>query len=144
MLTNRKARFDYEIDAKTVEAGIMLVGTEVKSIRLGRANLTGAFVTERDGELWLVGMKVDPCPYARVQHEPLRARKLLLHKREINRLGAAIQREGVSLVLLGITERRGRFKAELGLGKGKKAADKRATIKDRDWKRQQDRLMKGR
>jgi len=140
MIDNRKARHDYEI-IETVEAGIVLTGPEVKSLRLGRAGISDAFAVERGGELWISNMRIDPLPNARDQGDPKRLRKLLLHRREIATLAAAVARKGLTVVPLNVHERRGRFKLELGLAKGRNAHDKRQAAKERDWKREKARLL---
>ena len=139
---NRKARFNYAVD-DTVEAGIALTGTEVKSLRGGRSTIAESYVTEDGGEAWLVNANIPL--YAsgnRYNHEPKRARKLLLHRAQINKLIGAIQREGRTVVPLQVYfNEQGRAKIEIALAKGKQAHDKRQSIKDRDWKRQRSRLM---
>lgn len=139
---NRKARFDYFIE-ETFEAGLQLTGTEVKSLRGGRSTIAESYVTEDGGEAWLVNANIPL--YAsgnRYNHEPKRARKLLLHRAQINRLIGAIQREGRTVVPLQVYfNKQGRAKIEIALAKGKQAHDKRQSIKDRDWKRQRSRLM---
>ena len=142
---NRKARRDYFIE-ETYEAGIVLTGTETKSLRNGRANINDSYARERGGEIWLEGCHISRYGSAtRDNHEPTRPRKLLLHRREISRLIGATNRSGYTLVPLGIYfNRRGIAKVELGLGKGKHSYDKRAAIRDRDWKRQQARIMRDR
>ena len=140
---NRKARHNYFIE-DTVEAGIALTGTEVKSLRNGKANIAESYAEEKDGEIWLVNSYIPEYLQGnRFNHSPRRPRKLLLHRREINKLAGAVQRQGKTLVPLKLyfTEK-GRAKVELGLAKGKQAHDKRQAVKERDWKRQQGRLMK--
>jgi SsrA-binding protein len=140
---NRRARFDYSIES-TVEAGIVLVGSEVKTLRLGRASINEAFAAERDGEMWLFNAYFPEYEAAnRFNHEPRRPRKLLLKRREVSRLIGQTQRDGITLVPISIYfNERGRAKVELGLGKGKKKADKRASEKERDWKREQGRVLR--
>ncbi len=141
---NRRARFDYFIE-DTLEAGMMLTGTEVKVLRQGLASINEAYATERGGDIYLVNAHFPEYPAARVNHEPGRQRKLLLHRREINRLLGAIKREGITLVPLSIYfNERGRAKLELGLAKGKRKADKRETEKARDWQRDKARIMRER
>jgi SsrA-binding protein len=141
---NRRARYDYAIN-DTVEAGIMLHGTEVKVLRQGLASINEAYATERDGEMFLVNAHFPEYPSAMFNHEPRRLRKLLLRRREINKLMGAIKREGVTLVPLAIYfNERGRAKLQLGLAKGKRKADKRETEKTRDWQRDKARLMRER
>jgi SsrA-binding protein len=142
---NRKARHDYFID-DAVEAGLVLTGTEVKSLRGGRASMSDAYASEDKGELWLWNLHIpEYAPAQRFNHEPKRARKLLLHKKQIGRLLGQVQREGYTLVPLAIYfNDRGRAKCELGLARGKKAHDKRETIKQRDWNREKQRLLRSR
>lgn len=140
---NRKARFDYFIE-ETFEAGLQLTGTEVKSLRGGRSTIAESYVTETGGEAWLVNANIPL--YAsgnRYNHEPKRPRKLLLKEREISKFHGAVERKGMTLVPLSVYfNGRGRAKVELALAKGKNAADKRTTIKERDWKREKARIMK--
>jgi len=139
---NRRARHDYLIQ-DTLEAGMVLVGTEVKMLRQGQASINEAFATERDGELYLVNAHIPEYKSARDNHQPGRPRKLLIHRKERNRLMGLIKREGMTLVPLGIYfNARGLAKCELGLAKGKKKADKREAIKQRDWQRDKARLMR--
>ena len=143
---NRKARHDYFID-DTIEAGIVLTGTEVKSLREGRGNLRDSYAAERDGALWLFNAHVPEYGKAVtfLSHETRRPRKLLLHAREIDRLTGAVQREGVTLVPLAIYfNDRGIAKVDLGVARGKRKADKRETEKKRDWQREKARLMRDR
>lgn len=142
---NRKARFNYFID-ETLEAGIMLAGTEVKSLREGRADISESYASEQDGELFLVNAYIPEYKAGnRYNHETRRPRKLLLHKREINKLAGGIKRAGTTIVALKIYfNERGKAKVLLGLARGKRQHDKRAAIKDRDWKRDQARLLRER
>lgn len=142
---NRKAGRDYFIEDR-FEAGIVLTGTETKSLRDGRANINDAYARERNGEIWLEGCHIPRYEAAsRDNHEPTRPRKLLLHRREISRLIGATNRAGYTLVPISIYfNRRGVAKVELGLGKGKHNYDKRAALRDRDWKRQKERVMRER
>jgi len=142
---NRKARFEYFVE-DTYEAGIMLTGTEVKSLRDGRADISDSFAVERDGEVYLNNAHISEYRGGnRFNHEPRRTRKLLLHRREIGKLKGALQRAGKTLVPLKLYfNERGRAKVLLGVATGKKQHDKRATIKDRDWKREQGRLLRNR
>ena len=142
---NRKARHNFLIE-ETVEAGVILVGSEIKSLRAGSANITDAYASARKGELFLMNAYIPEYTFAnRLNHEPRRPRKLLLHKREISRLSGAIERKGMTLVPLSVYfNSTGRAKVELALAKGKQAHDKRQTIKDRDWKRDKARLMRDR
>ena len=140
---NRKARRNYHID-DAVEAGIALVGTEVKSLRSGQANIAEAYAEAKDGEMWLINAYIPEFSHGnRFNHEPRRPRKLLLHRREIERLSGAVQRQGMTLVPLSLYfNDRGRAKVELGLARGKKLHDKRETEKARDWQRQKARLLR--
>lgn len=142
---NRRARHDYFLDEK-YEAGIQLQGTEVKSLRTGRANLADAHAGERDGEIWLYNAYIPEYSGGnRFNHEPRRPRKLLLHKREISKLIGSIKRGGYTLIPLSIYfNQRGLAKVEVALARGKKMHDKRASEKERDWKREQGRLMRQR
>jgi SsrA-binding protein len=140
---NRRARHDYHIES-TLEAGMQLAGTEVKVLRQGLASINEAYATERDGDLYLVNAHFPEYPSARFNHVPGRPRKLLLHRREINRLMGAIKREGITLVPLAIYfNKRGCAKLELGLAKGRRKADKREVEKQRDWQRQKARILRG-
>ncbi|MBD8553118.1 SsrA-binding protein SmpB [Rhizobium sp. CFBP 8762] len=142
---NRKARFNYEI-IDTYEAGIVLTGTEVKSLREGKANIAESYATDEGGEIWLINSYLPEYLQAnRFNHETRRRRKLLLSKREVNRLMISVNREGMSLVPLKVYfNDQGRAKLELALAKGKKLHDKRETEKERDWNRQKTRLLKDR
>ncbi|MBM3543745.1 MAG: SsrA-binding protein SmpB [Alphaproteobacteria bacterium] len=140
---NRKARFNYDIEEK-LEAGIVLTGSEVKSLRAGRATIAEAYAVDERGELYLINAHISEyAGAARDGHVPTRPRKLLLHKREMARLLGAIQRQGMTLVPLRMYfNARGIAKVQLGLAKGKKLHDKRETEKKRDWDRQKGRLMR--
>lgn len=140
---NRRARFEYFID-EVFEAGIALTGTEVKALRFGEGSIAESYAEVKDGEVWLVNSNVPEFSHGnRYNHEPKRPRKLLLNTREINKFHGAVARDGMTLVPLSVYfNGRGRAKVELALAKGKKAADKRATIKERDWKREQGRLLR--
>ena len=141
---NRKARYDYTI-GETIEAGLALVGPEVKSLRAGRATLSEAWAGERDGEIWLFNCTIPEWQAGSVvaRFEPRRPRKLLLHRRQVRELLGAVTREGTTLVPLQIHfNDRGRAKVLLGLAEGKKKHDKRATIAARDWARDKARLMR--
>ncbi len=140
---NRKARFNYEIE-DSIEAGIVLTGSEVKSLRSGKANIAESYASNGGGELFLINAHIAEYPgAARNGHEPTRHRKLLLHKREMARLLGAIQRQGMALVPLRLYfNARGIAKLQLGLGRGKKIHDKRETEKKRDWERQKSRIMR--
>jgi SsrA-binding protein len=140
---NRKARHDYFIE-ETYEAGLVLQGWEVKSLRAGRAQLKEAYVFVKDGEAWLFGAHVSALPTAstHVVPDPIRTRKLLLNRAELNGLIGAVERRGYTLVPLELYWKAGRAKLRIGLAKGKKEHDKRATSKDRDWQREKSRLLK--
>lgn len=142
---NRKARYNYAIE-DTFEAGLVLGGTEVKSLRNGKANIAESYASYEDGELWLINSHIPEYLQAnRFNHEPRRRRKLLMSKREIARLSQAVAREGMTLIPLKLYfNERGRAKLQLGLGKGKKVHDKRETEKKRDWNREKSRLMRDR
>jgi len=142
---NRKARFNYEI-GQVFEAGIALTGTEVKSLRGGKATIGDSYAGEMGGEIYLFNAYIPEYLEAnRFNHETRRPRKLLLHKREVNRLLGAVQREGMTVVPLKVYfNERGRAKVELGLATGKRKADKRAAERDRDWQRSRARLMRSR
>lgn len=141
---NRRARHDYAID-ETVEAGLVLTGTEIKSIRAGRANLAQAYARIDRGEAWLIGAHI--APYAegnRFNHEPTRTRKLLLHRDQIAELVGRITTKGMTLVPLRLYLRGGVAKLELGIGRGKRSHDKRRTIAERDARRELERETKER
>lgn len=141
---NRKARFDYAITSK-MEAGLVLTGTEVKSLRAGKVNITEAYAGPARGDLFLFNATIGEYSKAgqHLQHEARRPRQILLHKRERDRLIGAVQRDGVTLVPLAIYfNTRGLAKLELGVAKGRKKTDKRAVIKEREWKREQGRVMR--
>ena len=140
---NKKARHDYFVE-DTFEAGLALEGWEVKSLRAGKAQLTESYAYLREGEAFLLGAHITPLITAssHVRPEPTRTRKLLLQRRELDRLVGMVERRGYALVPLRLYWKRGRVKLELGLARGKKQHDKRATQKDRDWKRQKARILK--
>jgi SsrA-binding protein len=140
---NRRARFDYFIEDK-VEAGLVLAGSEVKSLRQGRANIQESYAGEMAGELWVFNLYIPEYgPANRFNHDTRRPRKLLVHRRERDRLLGAVKREGVTLVPLSIYfTRRGLAKIDLGLARGKKLHDKRETEKKRDWQREKQRLLR--
>ena len=143
-ILNRRARRDYEI-TDVVEAGIELKGSEVKSLRLGKASIGDSYADPRDGEMWLINCHISEYSNTQkdVQHSPLRARKLLLHKKQINKLSGSVNKKGFTLVVLKMYfNNKGYLKVENGLGKGKKLYDKRATEKRKDWERQKQRLMR--
>jgi SsrA-binding protein len=140
---NRKARFNYEI-GETFEAGLARTGTEVKSLRQGKAAVAESYAEPRGQELWLINANIPEYQQAsRFNHAPKRPRKLLLHRRQINKLAAAVEREGMTIVPLKIYfNERGRAKIELALARGKKLHDKRETEKKRSWERERSRLMR--
>jgi SsrA-binding protein len=140
---NRRARFNYEI-GQVYEAGIALMGTEIKSLRAGQSNIADAYAGEKNGELWLYNAYIPEYLQAnRFNHETRRPRKLLLHKREISRLVGAVDKEGMTIVPLKVFfNDRGRAKVEIAVARGKKLHDKRETSKARDWGREKARLMR--
>jgi len=142
---NKKARHDYALEER-FEAGVVLEGWEVKALRAGRAQLRDAYVIVKDGEAWLLGALINPLPSAstHVEPDPQRTRKLLLHRHELARLIGAVERKGYALVATAMYWKKGRAKLEIALAKGKKAHDKRAATKERDWERQRQRLLRGR
>lgn len=140
---NRKARFDYFIEDE-FEAGLILEGWEVKSLRAGRINLSDAHVIVKYGEAFLLGAQIQPLPTAaaHLHPDPIRTRKLLLNRRELNQLIGSVERQGYTLVPLSLYWRKNKVKMKLALAKGKKTHDKRDSIKDRDWQRDKARVMK--
>lgn len=142
---NKRARHDYFIE-ESYEAGIVLQGWEVKSMRASRAQLTESYVFIKNGEAWISGCHIAPLNTAstHIRPEATRVRKLLLHKKELNKLIGAVERKGYTLVATALYWKHGLAKLEVGLAKGKKQHDKRATEKDRDWQREKNRLLKGR
>jgi len=140
---NRKARYNYEIGER-MEAGIVLTGPEVKSLRLNRVTIAESYATPKNGEIWLVNADIPE--YAKsnqASHERTRPRKLLLSKKQIEKLAGAVQRDGMTIVPMQLYfNKRGKAKMEVALGKGKKAHDKRASIKKQDWQREKARLMR--
>ena len=141
---NKKARFDFALEDK-FEAGIALVGTEVKSLRMGQANIKEAYVGPKEGEIWLFNANIPEYQQAShaLQHDPKRPRKLLLHKREVDKLLGAVSRDGYTIVPMRLFfNGRGLAKLEIALAKGKQAHDKRESIKKRDWDKQKARLMR--
>jgi len=140
---NKRARFDYFIEER-FEAGLVLQGWEVKSLRASKAQITESYVVIKNAEAWLLGAHVAPLNTVstHIHPDPTRTRKLLLNRSELHRLIGAVERKGYTLVPLALYWKKGRAKLEIGLAKGKKAHDKRATEKDRDWKRQKDRLLR--
>ena len=143
IIQNKKAFHDYFIEER-YEAGMVLEGWEVKAIRAGRSNLKESYVILRQGEVFLLGAHISPLPTAstHVQPDPVRTRKLLLKAEEIRRLIGKVERAGYSLVPINLHYQRGRIKVEIGLAKGKKQHDKRASEKDREWQREKQRLMR--
>jgi len=143
IVENRKAFHEYFIEER-FEAGIALEGWEVKAIRAGRAQIKEAYVIVQNGELFLIGSHVSPLPAASTHFipDPTRTRKLLLHASEINRLVGAVERAGYTLLPLNLHYRAGRIKVEIGLAKGKKQYDKRRDEKEKDWRREQQRLLR--
>lgn len=141
---NSKAFHDYFVEER-FEAGVVLAGTEVKSIRQGGVNLKDSWCQVKDGELWLYGAHISPYEKGNIfNKDPLRTRKLLMHRREILRLHMAVQRDGLTLIPLSLYFKDSKVKVELGLCKGKKLYDKRASAAERDAKRDMDRAMKSR
>ena len=142
---NRRARHEYFIEER-YEAGLALEGWEVKSLRMGKAQIAEAYVVIKDAEAFLIGARIDPiATTAKISHaDPTRTRKLLLQRSELNGLIGAVERKGYTIVPLDIHWTRGRAKLEIGLAKGKQAHDKRADVKARDWSRQKQRLLKSR
>jgi SsrA-binding protein len=142
---NRRARFDYFLE-QFFEAGIALTGTEVKSLRFGEGSIAESYAEVKDGQVSLVNANIPEFSHGnRFNHEPKRPRKLLLHEREIAKMAQGVQREGMTLIPMSIYfNGRGRAKVELALAKGKKLHDKRETVKARDWKRDQQRLLRER
>ena len=140
---NRKARHDYFIEDK-FEAGLVLEGWEAKSLRASSAQITESYVQLRNGEAWLIGAHFAPAKTtaSHIKADPRRSRKLLLQRFELDRLIGAVERKGFALVPLNLHWTKGRAKLEIGLAKGKKQHDKRATSKDRDWQRQKERILK--
>lgn len=143
IVENRKAFHEYFIEER-FEAGVALQGWEVKAIRAGRAQLKEAYVVVKNNELMLIGAHISPLSTAstHVQADPTRTRKLLLHRAEINGLIGKVERAGYTLTPINLHFKDGRIKLEIGLAKGKKQYDKRATIKEREWNREQQRLMR--
>ena len=140
---NKRARFEYHIEDR-IEAGLALEGWEVKALREGRVQFADSYVLLKDNEAFLFGCQINPLPTAstHITPDPLRTRKLLLHRREIDRLTGAVDRRGFTVVPTAMYWSRGRAKVEIGLARGKRQHDKRKTEKDRDWERQKSRIMK--
>lgn len=143
VIVHRRARHDYHIE-ETLEAGLVLTGSEVKSLRAGKAQLKDSYARVRNGEVWLLQSHISEyAPAARFGHDPLRPRKLLLHKREIARLAGKVREKGFTLVPLRMYFKNGRAKVELGLARGKKLYDKRAALRERDAQREIERSWRG-
>jgi SsrA-binding protein len=142
---NRRARFEYFLE-DFYEAGIALTGTEVKSLRFGEGSIAESYAEVKDGQAWLINANIPEFSHGnRYNHEPKRPRKLLLHEREIEKIHVGVSREGMTLIPMAVYfNSRGRAKVELALAKGKKLHDKRETAKERDWKRDQQRLLRER
>jgi SsrA-binding protein len=142
---NRRARHDYHIDER-YEAGVALMGWEVKALRAGRLQLSEGYVLMKGNEAWLLGSHIAPLNSAstHVIADPTRTRKLLLNRREIDHLTGAVERKGFALIPLAMYWKNGRAKLEIGLGRGKKEHDKRAAEKDRDWQREKSRTLRAR
>ena len=140
---NKRARFEYHIEER-LEAGVALEGWEVKALREGRVQFADSYILLKDNEAFLFGCQINPLPTAstHITPDPLRTRKLLLHRREIDRLAGAVDRRGYTVIPTAMYWSRGRAKVEIGLAKGKRQHDKRKTEKDRDWERQKGRIMK--
>ncbi|MCX8071115.1 MAG: SsrA-binding protein SmpB [Candidatus Binatia bacterium] len=142
-VVNRRARHDYHIE-ETIEAGLVLTGSEVKSLRAGKGQLKDSYARVKNGEVWLLQSHISEyAPAARFGHDPTRPRKLLLHKREIARLAGKVREKGLTLIPLRIYFKNGRAKVELGLARGKKLYDKRAALRERDAQREIERAMRG-
>ncbi|UCH45208.1 MAG: SsrA-binding protein SmpB [Nitrospiraceae bacterium] len=142
--TNRKAYHDFHID-ETYEAGISLLGTEVKSLREGRANLKESYAIIKDNEVFLMNCHISPYSHGNIQnHEPLRTRKLLLHRKEIHKLWVKVSQKGLTIVPLKLYFKEGKAKVEIGVARGKRQYEKRATIKEKEVKREIERHLKSR
>lgn len=143
IVLNKSVRHEFFVEEK-FEAGIALEGWEVKALRAGKVNIKDSYVHLKDGEAWLLACTINPLPTAstHIKPEQMRPRKLLLHRGELDKLTGLVERKGYTLIATAMYWKRGRVKVEIGVAKGKKLHDKRATEKDRDWKRQQERLMK--
>ncbi|MDP9415608.1 MAG: SsrA-binding protein SmpB [Pseudomonadota bacterium] len=140
---NRRARYDYAVEDR-FEAGIALTGTEVKSLRFGEGSIAESYAEVKDGEVWLINSNIPEFSHGnRYNHEPKRPRKLLLHEREINKMFGAVARQGMTLVPLSVYfNSRGRAKIELAIARGRKAHDKREHEREKDWKKEQGRLLR--
>lgn len=143
IVVNKKARFEYFIEDE-YEAGLVLEGWEVKSLRSGKVNLTDAHVIIKHSDAWLLGAQIQPLPTAstHIHPDPSRTRKLLLHRKELNKLIGSVERQGYTIVPLSLYWKKNFVKMTIALAKGKKMHDKRTTIKDKDWQREQARIMK--
>lgn len=143
IVVNRKARFEYFIEDE-FEAGLVLQGWEIKSLRAGKVNLSDAHVIMKHNEAWLLGAQIQPLPTASTHMHPdsLRTRKLLLNRRELNQLIGSVERQGYTLIPMSLYWKRNNVKMRVALAKGKKSHDKRETVKDRDWSRAHSRIMK--
>jgi SsrA-binding protein len=143
IIVNKKARFEYFIE-DDYEAGLVLEGWEIKSLRAGKINLSDAHVIIKNGEAWLLGAQIQPLPTAstHIHADSLRTRKLLLKRQELDQLIGRVERQGYTLVPLTLYWKRNRIKIKVALAKGKKTHDKRDTVKDRDWQRDRSRIMK--
>lgn len=142
--TNRKAYHDFHID-ETYEAGISLLGTEVKSLREGKANLKESYAIIKDNEVFLMNCHISPYSHGNIQnHEPLRTRKLLLHRKEIHKLWVKVSQKGLTIVPLKLYFKEGKAKVEIGVARGKRQYEKRATIKEKEVKREIERHLKSR
>jgi SsrA-binding protein len=143
IVVNKKARFDYFVEDE-YEAGLVLEGWEIKSLRAGKINLSDAHVIVKYGEAWLLGAQIQPLPTAstHIHPDPIRTRKLLLKRRELDQLIGSVERQGYTLIPINLYWKRNRIKMKVALAKGKKTHDKRETIKDRDWQRDRSRIMK--
>lgn len=140
---NKRARHDYFIE-QSFEAGLVLEGWEVKSLRAGKVQITESYVLLKNGEAWLLGSHITPLPTAstHIHPEPTRTRKLLLHHQELNKLTGAVERKGYTLVATKMYWKKGRAKVEIALAKGKKEHDKRASIKEKDWQREKAKILR--
>jgi SsrA-binding protein len=143
IVMNKKARFDYFVE-DDYEAGLVLQGWEIKSLRAGKINLSDAHVIVKHGEAWLLGAQIQPLPTAstHIFPDPTRTRKLLLQRRELDQLIGSVERQGYTLIPLTLYWKRNKIKLKVALAKGKKTHDKRDTVKDRDWQRARSRIMK--
>ena len=145
IVLNKKARFDFFVE-EDYEAGLVLEGWEVKSLRAGKVNIADSHVIVKNGEAFLIGAQIVPLPTAstHIYPDPTRTRKLLLHRRELDKLIGGVERQGYTLIPLSLYWKNNRVKLKVALAKGKKSHDKRDSIKERDWQRDKARIMKGR